>query len=343
MAMKVQLIHNPVAGPRDLIEQLKEVVAYLEAQGWNVTMRHTLGAGDATTYAREAVANHFDMAIAVGGDGTFGEVATGLAYSNVTLGLIPVGTGNAWAHMLNLPTWSPINRTALLDAARVLVQGKVRRIDLGKAGNRYFALYSGIGLDAALAHQVEPHREIRRSLGNLTYLIAAVTLGLSLRGTRITIIIDGQVTRQRVLLLLVTNVPVYGPIYFAPQAKLDDGMLDVYLFKGENALDILSHAIKMTVGDQANDPRIETYRAKKIEIYGDKHLPVQLDGDPAGQTPITITVEPKALSVIMPTTSDSLFKGNPPNNPGYFSLVRRILESLRAEPEHWPNERPRER
>lgn len=339
--MRVQLIHNPVAGQRDLTEQIKEVVAYLEAQGWDVTMRHTLGAGDATTYAREAVANHLDMAIAVGGDGTFGEVATGLAYSNVVLGLIPVGTGNAWAHMLNLPTWSPLNRTALLDAARVLVQGKVHRIDLGKAGNRYFALYGGIGLDAAIAHQVEPHREIRRSLGNLTYLVAAITMGLSLRGTRITMVIDGQVTRQRVLLVLVTNVPVYGPIYFAPQAKLDDGMLDVYIFKGENALDALSHVIKMTAGVQDHDPRIETYRAKKIVIYGDKHLPIQLDGDPSGQTPITITVEPKALSVIMPTASDGLFKGNPSNNPAYFSLARRILESLRAEPERWLNERRR--
>jgi diacylglycerol kinase (ATP) len=338
--VKVQLIHNPVAGPRDLSEQLREVVAYLETQDWEVSVRRTLGAGDATTYAREAVANHLDMAIAVGGDGTFGEVATGLAYSKVTLGLIPVGTGNAWAHMLNLPTWSPVNRTALLDAAKVLVQGKVRCIDLGRAGNRYFALYGGIGMDAAIAHQVEPHREIRRNLGNLTYLIAAVTLGLSLRGTRITIVIDGHVTRQRVLLLLVTNVPVYGPVYFAPQAKLDDGMLDVYIFKGENALDALSHAIKMSVGVQDDDPRIETYRAKRIEIYGDKHLPIQLDGDPSGQTPVTITVEPRALSVIMPAASDGLFKGNPPSNPPYFSLVRRILESLRAEPERWPTDRP---
>ena len=336
--VKVQLIHNPVAGQHDLSEQINEVVGYLETQGWDVNLRKTMGIGDATTYAREAVAHHYDMVIAVGGDGTFGEVATGLAYSDVTLGLIPVGTGNVWAHMLNMPTWTPLNRTALLDAAEILVQGKVRRIDLGKAGNRFFVLYGGIGFDAALAHQVEPHREMRRSFGNLLYLVAAASLSLSLRGTRMTIVIDGQVTRQRVLLVLVTNVPVYGALWVAPQAKLDDGYLDVYIFKGDNVLDAVSHTVKVTMGVQAGDPRIETYRAKKVEIYGEKHLPIQLDGDPSGETPAVITVAHKALDVIVPAaTSDSLFKGTPANSPGYYTLVQRILESLRAEPEKWPD------
>ncbi|MCE5260318.1 MAG: diacylglycerol kinase family lipid kinase [Chloroflexi bacterium] len=336
--MKVQLIHNPVAGQHDLSEQINEVISYLETQGWDVSLRRTMGIGDATTYAREAVANHYNMVIAVGGDGTFGEVATGLAYSDVTLGLIPVGTGNVWAHMLNMPTWTPLNRTALLNAAKILVQGKVRRIDLGKVDKRFFVLYGGIGLDGTLAHQVEPHREIRRNLGNVMYAVAAASLALSLRGTRMTIVIDGQVTRQRVLLVLVTNVPVYGTVWVAPQAKLDDGYLDVYIFKGENALDAMSHVIKMAMGAQAGDPRIETYRAKKIEIYGDKHLPIQLDGDPSGATPAVITVEHKALSVIVPaTTSDGLFKGNPAKSPGYYTLVQRILESLQAEPEKRPD------
>lgn len=336
--MKALLIHNPVAGQRDFTEQLDQVVTYLQSQGWDVTTRRTLGIGDATTFAREAVAYRYDMAIAVGGDGTFGEVATGLAYSDVTLGLIPVGTGNVWAHMLNMPTWSPLNSDALMDAARVLVQGKVRRIDLGKADSRFFALYSGIGWDATLTHQVEPHREIRRRLGNLTYLIAAATYSLSLRGTRMTIVIDGKATRQRVLLILVTNVPVYGAVWVAPQAKLDDGFLDVYIFKGENSLDAISHAVKMLVGAQAGDPRIEMYQAKRIEVYGEKNLPIHLDGDPAGKTPAVITVEHKALSVVVPaSTSDSFFQGNATNNPGYYTLVKRILESLRAEPGKWPD------
>jgi len=291
-----------------------------------------MGIGDATTYAREAVANSYDMVIAVGGDGTFGEVATGLAYSDIPLGLIPVGTGNVWAHMLNMPTWSPLNRTALLAAAKILVEGTAHKIDLGKAGNRYFVLYSGIGLDGALAHEVEPHRDLRRSFGNLMYLVAAVTLGVSMRGTRMTIVVDGQVTRQRVLLVLVTNVPVYGSVWVAPQAKLDDGYLDVYVFKGENALDTISHVVKMTMGVPRGDPRIETYRAKKVEIFGDKHLPIQLDGDPAGQTPVVVTVEHDALKVIIPAdASDGLFNGSPVKSPGYYTLVQRIMESLRSE------------
>ena len=332
--MRVQLIHNPVAGQHDFTEQLDEVVNYLESQGWEVTQRRTLGMGDATTYAREAVVNHFDMVIAAGGDGTFSEVATGLAYSEIPLGLIPIGTGNIWAHMLNIPTWSPLNRSALMSAANIIVQGSVHRIDLGKAGNRYFVLYSGIGLDAALTQQVEPNREMRRRLGNLMYLVAAATWGISMRGTRMTISIDDHVTRQRVLLILVTNVPVYGPLWVAPQAKLDDGYLDVYIFKGENALDVVSHIVKVTLGTQKGDPRIETYRAKKVEIYGDKRLPIQLDGDPAGDTPVVITVEHNALSVIIPPdTPNSLFKDSSAKAHNYYSLVQQIRESLRTKTE----------
>ena len=199
--MKVYLIHNPVAGQHDHTAELDEVVAYLGQQGWDVTIKRTQDESDATAFAREAVDNHCDMAIAVGGDGTLGQVASGLAKSDVTLGLIPVGTGNVWARLFNIPIWTPTNRSGLMDAAKLLIDGKVKRIDLGRVRDRYFVLYAGLGIDAALANQVEPHRELRRNLGNVTYVVAAASMSLQMRGTRATIVIDGQVTRQRVLLV----------------------------------------------------------------------------------------------------------------------------------------------
>ncbi|NLV73879.1 MAG: diacylglycerol kinase family lipid kinase [Chloroflexi bacterium] len=328
--MKVYLIHNPVAGQHDHTAELDEVVAYLGQQGWDVTIKRTQDESDATAFAREAVDNHCDMAIAVGGDGTLGQVASGLAKSDVTLGLIPVGTGNVWARLFNIPIWTPTNRSGLMDAAKLLIDGKVKRIDLGRVRDRYFVLYAGLGIDAALANQVEPHRELRRNLGNVTYVVAAASMSLQMRGTRATIVIDGQVTRQRVLLVLVTNVPVYGTVWVAPQAKLDDGYLDVFLFKGENALDVLSHTVKMMVGSSAGDPRIEYYRAKRVEVYGTNRLPIQVDGDPLGDTPAIISVEPQTLNVLIPTnTPDGFFDGNESANPGYYTLLQRILDSAR--------------
>jgi diacylglycerol kinase (ATP) len=341
--MKAMLIFNPAAGQRDFSGELRQVVAYLESQRWDVTLRRTFGPGDATTYGREAVANGFDMVIAAGGDGTLGQVASGLAGSDCVLGVLPVGTGNVWAHMLGLPQWSPLSRTSLLDAARVLVEGEVHPIDLGRAGDRYFVLWAGIGFDAQITQGVEPYRDIRRNLGNLTYYIAMIALGFGLRGTRVTVAIDGRAMRQRVIMILVTNAQLYGPtVRLAPQAQLDDGELDVYLFKGDNLLDALRHILSVLRGRHHRDPKVETYRARRVELRADRPLPVHLDGEPAGHTPTTIAVVPRALRVIVPSwASGSLFMDGGTEPMEDVSLAQRIAERLRVQRERWHEETER--
>jgi len=335
--MKAMLIFNPAAGQRDVRDELDEVIAYLRACGWEIILRQTMGPGDATTYAREAAANRFDVALAVGGDGTLGQVASGLVGSECALGVLPVGTGNVWAHMMGLPVWTPVYRTALLDSARALVSGQVRRVDMGKAGDRYFILWSGIGFDAQVAREIEPLREIRRSFGNVTYLVTSIALSLGLRGTRMTVTIDGKAFRQRVLLIVVSNAQLYGSSWMlAPQAQLDDGLLDVYIFKGGNTLDIFRHLFMVLLGKHQQDPKMEIYRARSVTIRGERSFPLHTDGDPAGNTPVTITVAPKALNVIVPSSaSGSLFEGGAPDAKAALSLAQRIAERLRYERERW--------
>lgn len=331
--MKVHLIYNPVAGQRDVESDLHKALSYLESQGWEVAVRQTLGAGDATTYAREAVAHHCDMVVAVGGDGTLGEVATGLVNSDCALGVLPVGTGNVWAHMVGLPVWSPMNRSALLDAARTLVEGETRRIDLGRVGERYFVLWSGIGFDAQVARNIEPHRDMRRSFGNWAYLVTAVAQSLVLRGTRMTVIVDGMAVRQRAILIVVSNAQLYGHSWhLAPQAQLDDGLLEVYVFKGNTTIDLFRHLALLVMRKHQHHPKIGTYRGRRVEIRTEKRLPLHMDGDPTGFTPVTIEIVPQALNVIVPSwSSGSLFAGGTAQPE--VSLARRIVERLRQERE----------
>ena len=340
--MRVHLIHNPVAGPRDVINDLGEVVAYLRAQGWELTLRNTLGPGDAVTYAREAVINHCDMVVAVGGDGTLGEVATGLAGSDCVLGILPVGTGNVWAHMLRFPIWSPVNRTALMDAAKILVEGRVRAVDLGRVGERYFMLWLGVGFDAQVARDVEPHRDIRRGFGNLAYAVSALAQATVFRGTRVTVVVDQQVVRQRAIVIIVANAQLYGPSWrLAPHAQLDDGLLDIYIFKGSSTLDLARHVGLLLLGRHLGHPKIESYRGRRIEIRGSASLPFHLDGDPAGRTPVSIDVVPKALRVLVPNrASGSLFEGESAEDDEP-TLPRRMIEHLRSERERWRSGRER--
>ena len=228
-----------------------------------------------------------------------------------------------------------MHRSAIMDAARVLVEGESRSIDLGRVGDRYFALWAGVGFDAQIIHDVEPHRDIRPNLRNLAYYVTAVSLCLGLRGTRVTVAVDDQVVRQRVILILVSNAQLYGRSWrVAPQAQLDDGLLDVYIFKGGGTLDALRHFSLLVLGKHTGDPKIETYRAQRITIRGEKSLPLHMDGDPAGHTPVTITVAPKALNVVVPSwASGSLFEGSAYERREGFSLAQRIAARLRYERE----------
>ncbi len=331
--MKVELIYNPAAGQRDVRDELSKALNYLASRGWELTVRETQGPHHAIELARQAAERGADLVVAVGGDGTIGEVASGLAGTQVTMGVLPVGTGNLWAHMLGLPVWSPLYPTALMDAAHVLVRGERRSIDLGQVGERYFVLWSGIGFDAQIAQNVEPHREIRRTLGNLTYVVAGVAQALAMRGTRMTVVVDDVAQRCRVLWILVSNAQLYGPsLRVSPQAKLDDGLLDIAIFRGQNFVDALRHFALLLAGRHETSSHIEVLRGKRVQVLGEKALPVHLDGDPWGTTPVTIEVVPRAIELIVPPWAPaSLFSSERTSQESQVTLGARMQRRWRRQ------------
>lgn len=307
--MKTLLVRNPVAGQRDVEDDLRRVLSYLAERGWDVSVRLTERPGHATELAREAATQGYDMVVAVGGDGTIGEVAAGLVGTSTTLGVLPVGTGNQWAHMLDLPVWSPVYRSALLDASRILVEGEHRRIDVGKADGHYFVMWCGVGFDAQVAQDVEPHRKARRSLGNLTYLVMAVAEAFFMRGTRTTVVVDGRALRYHALLIVIANAQLYGASFkLAPEARLDDGLLDIFVFRGNNLVDILCHFALLVLGRHTGSRGVEVLQGRNVYVSTENTLPTHVDGNPVGTTPLSVEVIPRALSVVVPAwASASLF------------------------------------
>lgn len=338
--MNTVLIHNPAAGPRDVQDELVKVASYLRSHGWTLALRETQRPGHAQELAREAAQQGADLVVAVGGDGTVGEVASGLVGGRAALGVLPVGTGNLWAHMLGVPVWSPVYPSALMDAARVLVRGERRRIDLGKMGDRYFILWCGVGFDAKIAGNIEQHRDLRRSLGHFAYLVVGVVQAMAMRGTRTTIVVDGHARRCRVLLIVVSNAQLYGPsLRISPDALLDDGLLDICIFRGQNALDVWRHFFLVRVGRHETSSHIEMLRGKRIQVLGGKPLPVQLDGDPVGNTPMTIEVLPHAIELVVPQWAPpSLFLNGGENRESEITLGARINRGLRRQRRQWRRE-----
>jgi YegS/Rv2252/BmrU family lipid kinase len=302
--MKAMLIFNPAAGARDVRRELEQAMAYWEDRGWQVSFRETWGPGDATTFAREAVATGCQAVFVAGGDGTVGEAADSLAGSDVALGVLPSGVGNVWALEMGIPTPSPLRRHPLLDAAEALAEGEIRRIDLGRAGQRHFILWAGIGLDAEVTGWMEPRDRPTKRLGTLAYAVAAVLVAKDYRGTRTRVIIDDHRINTRSILIIVSNAQLYARLVrVAAEAYLDDGLLDVCIFKGVNLASTVHHAIKVFARRHLRDPQVEYYRCRKVSISTATPLPVQIDGDPVGTTPMEFEIVPHALNIIVPRNS----------------------------------------
>jgi YegS/Rv2252/BmrU family lipid kinase len=310
--MNAVLIHNPTAGPREVEDELDLVVEYLGDQGWQLRRCITQHAGQATEFARQAAREGLDAVLVSGGDGTVCEVVNGLVGSRTALGVLPTGTGNVWAKELGLPVFTLTNPNRLLVAAHLLCEATTRTIDVGRANDRYFLLFAGLGLDAQVAHGMEPRERVTKQLGLLPYLVAAVMVAFEFYGVRTTVVVDGKkVIKGRSLFILVSNARLYGGVLrIAPDARLDDGLLDVVIFNGVGPSYTFRHLFSILGGRHLQDPSVKFLRAQRVIVDCARPWPVHIDGDPLGTTPTTFQVVPRALRVLIPpTASPSLFVG----------------------------------
>ena len=307
--MRSKLIVNPISGGWDVQRELAAVLTHLEDQGWQASVHHTERPGEATELARQAVAQQLDAVFVVGGDGTINETINGLAESSVALGVLPGGTGNVWAKGLGLPTRSPRHLLPLVDSVRALVPGRTRRIDLGKVNGRYFLQWAGLGLDAEVTYAMEPRTRRQRRLGALAYIVAGVTTAANMVGTRTRIWIDGERLYRRSILIVISNSQLYGNmVRVATDARLDDGLLDINVFSGTGFGSSMRAALGVITGLHVRDPRHSFYLGRTIRIETDKPMPLHVDGEPFGTTPMECEIAPRALSIIIPqNTSPDLF------------------------------------
>jgi YegS/Rv2252/BmrU family lipid kinase len=317
---------------------LSRAVSLLEQQEWQVTYRTTKTPADATAWAREAVGASYDVVIAAGGDGTVGQVADGLAGTDVALGILPVGSGNVLARDLGLSRVGTLNPFALESAAQLLLDSEPRRVDLGWANGRHFFNWAGVGFGAEITREVEGQPGVKRRLGIVGTIVFAFMTLSTYAGTRATVRIDGRLVSRRLILAVVSNIQLYGRYFqIAPRALLDDGLLDVSCFHGQGALTTLYHVITVLLRRHVGDPRVSYYQAREVMIDTSRPLSVELDGEPFGTTPLLIRVVPKALTLLLPPSLaedrfvglDGVGRKGPQSRPWLTEARRSIFEVRR--------------
>ncbi len=313
MGYKTLLIYNPTAGPWEMSRTLQRLAVYLSNQNWQVDLVQTEQSGDATRLAGEAAQAGYQLVLTAGGDGTINEVTNGLANTNTIMGIVPVGTGNILAHQLRMPILSPLTPLHVTEVGDALLSSRVQRVDVGVADQRRFLCWAGIGLDAEIAAQMEPRPRHTKRLGALPYAIAAVSVASAFRGVRTKITVGGRRYTSRALLVLVSNIQLYAAFFsIARHARMDDGLMDIFIFKGLGWTYALRHLVRVTSGRYLSDPEVVQILANHLVIETTPAVAVHLDGDPFRQTPTDIYLEPGRLRFLVPPQAPADLFSKPP-------------------------------
>ena len=308
---RATLIYNPTSGTRNVAALLPAALDVLRGSGWQVDVQTTQRPGDLYRLAAQARDQQQTVVLVAGGDGSLNEAANALAFSKTALGMLPSGTANVWGRQIGLPLPSPLVANHLIDAAQANAGGTVRTIDLGRAGTRYFVLWSGVGLDAQVTAQIEPRPPWVKRFGVVGYAWRAFWIAVRYRGTRMDIQIDERRIRGRALMVLVSNAQLYGGVLrAAPDARLDDGWLDVTIMKGGSFRELARHAWHYLRQRTEADTGVFRQRARHIRVRARRPCYVHVDAEPIGRTPVDIDVAARALRVIVPAGAPrELFAG----------------------------------
>ncbi len=297
MFERVKLIYNPKAGlirnelwMRRIIDRFwKKAPFHYEFQ--NIEYRD-----HAVEIASSAERDGFDAVVAVGGDGTVNASARGLLHSEVPLGIIPVGSGNGLARGLGIP----LN---LRRACQLIMEGDIRAIDAGRIRDRYFFVVTGLGFDAVVGKLFDDHN-LR---GPLPYFYFGFREFLAYRPETFILRFKEQQVTVPALLVAVANTRQWGvDAIIAPHAEPDDGLLDVCVIHKVNVGQALFHLPKLFTGKIDKVRHYEVFRTDEVEIIREHPGYFHVDGEPVeGSTHLRVTMDPKALRVIVPKHTET--------------------------------------
>ena len=291
MKKELTLIINPISGTKKKRDIESKLTKRLADMGYNVTCRLTERAGHATELAREAVEGGADIVAVCGGDGTINETATAMCGTGVPMAIIPNGSGNGLARHLRIPI-------DIKESADVISKDVVQECDCGVVNGRPFFCTFGIGFDAEVAHRFAK----AAGRGFSTYLKSAIDeFGVyTLRKYRLNV--DGREIEREAFLVACCNASQYGNNSFiAPQASVDDGLLDIVIIKTKSGLNTLQAGLDVMIGMVSFNKHIEVIKARKVTIDYSEPMHAHIDGEPISMPEhMEVECKPKQLRICVP-------------------------------------------
>jgi YegS/Rv2252/BmrU family lipid kinase len=287
----ILLLCNPTAAGGRAVRRLPEAEAELRRLGADFRTVQTLNADHARELASEAGAAG-DLVAGLGGDGLLRLLAGALHDTDGAMAILPAGRGNDFARVLGISD-DPV------EAVRVAVGGHERMLDVAQAGDECYLGIASYGFDSDANRIANESRVIR---GNLVYSYAALRALASWRPAQFTVTVDGTEHVLRGYSVGVCNSKAYGGgMFVAPQAELDDGELDVVALGQVSKAAFLGRVLpKVFKGTHIDEDYVTVLRGREVTLAADRGFRVYADGDPIGDVPLTVTVRPRCLRVVVP-------------------------------------------
>ncbi len=289
---RIAFIMNPISGTG----QKQTVWRYISENfgnltGVETTMYTTQYAGDGCERAKQFAAEGYDAVVAIGGDGTVNEIASGLLHSNTALGIVPMGSGNGLARHLRIP----LNYKKALD---IVTNFRMQTIDGARINNKTFFCTAGIGFDALISYMF--NKSGKRGIQK--YVEISATQFIQYSSQDYTLYIDGKKCERKAFLITFANASQWGNnAYVAPQADASDGLLDVVVWKSFPQVAAPFMLPRLFNKSLHKSPYVETFRGRHILVERSKNTDVaHFDGEACvmGKT-LYVHVLPDALKVLV--------------------------------------------
>jgi YegS/Rv2252/BmrU family lipid kinase len=302
------VIVNPNAGNGKGKKDWERISTLLKKEGLPFTVKFTERKGHAIIFSLEGIIEGFRKIITVGGDGTLNEVVNGVFLNNVcpgtdiSLALIPVGTGNDWGRMFGIP----------LDyekAIKIIKENKLMLHDAGQISfydgpmkkERYFINIAGLGFESVVVRRTNYQKD-RGHNGKAIYFYNLLMSLLSYKNTKADVIIDGSKIKADVFSINIGNGRYCGGgMRQTPNALPNDGFLDVTIINGMGKFEIIRNLKILYDGTILSHPKIDGYRCKNIKVNSESVIYIEADGESLGHTPAEISIVPSSINIVYST------------------------------------------
>ncbi|MCM1077916.1 MAG: YegS/Rv2252/BmrU family lipid kinase [Bacteroidales bacterium] len=318
---KIVFILNPISGTTSKAGIPLLVDTILDKEKFIYTIAETQHAGHASELARKAAEDNYDIAVAVGGDGTVNEVARALVNTKTALGIIPCGSGNGLARHLMLP----LNVKGALE---VINKCEIHDLDYGIINSMPFFCTCGMGFDAFISMKFANAGK----RGPITYVENVLKEGLKYKPETYIIEDESGTKKHEAFLISIANASQYGnDAYIAPQASMSDGLMDIIIMEPFDMLEAAQVSIDMFNKTLDKNSKIKTFRSKHVRIHRTEPGVIHYDGDPImADADLDISIQEKGIRIVINPDADKR-RRQPSKVQSAFSEFMSNIHSARME------------